>query len=182
MHKSLNAFAMSASPSVTVSRIMRWSRNIKYLAIAMTLLFAVSAKANDHKVILEVNCDGEMVGWHFSRIDGAINFNLEGFDITKSFFTKIDSRDGANPMHQGDKVADTLHIDGPGVYVLDFSDWKETSRIEAAVNIDGKDQFRVSTAGVPTHDNPWLKNWHYTLGPDAKVSPGGDREILFNVD
>jgi hypothetical protein len=173
---------MSASPLISTSSVTRWSRNIKYVALAMTLALALSAKAKDHTVDLVVNCDGEMVGWHFSRINGAINFNVEGFDITKSFFTKMDSRDESNPMHKGDQVADTIHIDGPGVYVLDFSDWKETSRIEAVVTIDKTEQFRVSTAGVPTHDNPWLKNWHYTLGPNAKVSPGGDREILFNVD
>jgi len=44
---------------------------MKHVAFAMMLLFAVSAKAADHKVRLQVNCDGDTMGWHFSRYDGA---------------------------------------------------------------------------------------------------------------
>jgi len=155
---------------------------MRYIAFAVVLLFAVSAKAADHTVRLQVNCDGEMVGWHFSQDNGGIDFDVQGFHFRKAFFTKIKARDESNPMHRGERYDETFLITGPGVYILDFSDWKESSRIEAAVTIDGVLRFSTSTAGVPTHENGDLGKWHTTWGPEAQRSPHGDREILIHVD
>ena len=136
----------------------------------------------DHTVRLQINCDGEMVGWHFSLYHGSVPIEGFGFHFRKSDFTKIKWRDGSNPMHRGERYDETFKITDPGTYVLDFSDWTKDSRIEAALTIDGVLRVSTSSATVPRDINSKLSNWPTTWGPDAKQSPDGEREILITVN
>ena len=89
---------------------------MKHIAFAMMmLLFALSAKAADHQVRLQVNCGGDTMGWHFSRYDGPevqqiIVYDIPiGFHFGKSKFTKLEHMDDDNGrMQRGQRFAEEL--------------------------------------------------------------------------
>jgi hypothetical protein len=141
-----------------------------------------------HTVRLQINCWGDQVGWHFSRYNGPLtsepimgSIPPTGFHFGKSNFTKIMSMDDdTRRMQRNERVDKTFQITGPGVYILDFSDWDADARIEAALTIDGELRFSTSSAGVPRSQASNLKNWHTTWGRDCRQID--DREIAIKVD
>lgn len=168
---------------------LKWAR-MKRIAIAVTiLLFAFSAKATDHTIRLEIHNGGDTVGWHFSRYDGPKTWEIVIKEVPIGFhrgsrFTKIrhmDDDSSPRRMARDQRFDETFQIQGPAIYILDFSDWSNDCNVEAKITIDGKERFSTSSYGINRKGgasfniNNWHNNWH-----DARQTD--DREIAIDVD
>jgi hypothetical protein len=165
---------------------------MKHVAFAVVMfLFAVSAKATDHSIRLQISCGGDTVGWHFSRYDGPEVEHITiygipiGFRIGRSQYTKIERMDDGSShgrMHRGESFDKTFTLQGPGVYLLDFSDWSNDCNVGAAITVDGELLADVNSPGIDRRGNASfnLSNWHHTpnlFGPNDRQTD--DREIAF---
>jgi hypothetical protein len=80
-------------------------------------------------------------------------------------------------MVRNEKFEKTVTVKGPGMFILDFSDWNDTARVEVALNVDGEDWFRGSGSSKNIHD--WTSDWGTY---SARVKQTDDREIAFLLD
>jgi hypothetical protein len=158
---------------------------MKHIVIALTLFFfVVAAKAADHVVHLQINSYGDNIGWSFSRYNGRHTYeviiakNPLGIHIRKSDYTKIEAEDDSTHRMKHDERYDKeFTVRGPGIFILNFSDWNRTARVKVALNIDGKDWFRGSISSANVHD------WSTEFGKwSAYVRQTGEREIAFSLD
>jgi hypothetical protein len=107
--------------------ILPW-QNMKRFALALVALFcAISVRATEHEVHLQINNGGDTIGWHFSRYDGqkewSTIYGLPAGIPLGSNFTKIYSQDDSSRrMFRGERFDQTFIVQGPGIYILDFSD------------------------------------------------------------
>ncbi|MBV8377132.1 MAG: hypothetical protein JO279_09025 [Verrucomicrobia bacterium] len=157
---------------------------MKHIFLAAVLFaFTVAAKAADHTIHLHIVSYGDQTGWHFSRYDGPetwktiIKGTSFGFNLGRGKFTRVQAEDGSTRrMARNEKYNQTFHVSGPGVYILVFSDWNPTSRVEVTLEVDGEVWFRGS--GSSTNMYNWTKNWRKWI----HVRQTDDREIAFYLD
>jgi hypothetical protein len=79
-------------------------------------------------------------------------------------------------MARNERYDQKFHVPDPGIYILVFSDWNRTSRVEVTLNVDGEDWFTGSGSSKNMYD--WTKNW----GKWTHVRQTDDREIAFSLD
>jgi hypothetical protein len=158
---------------------------MKHTVFAVMLLcLAVAAEAADHLIDLEIHSISGSIGWHFSRYDGPwkTDVDIHGVPIRiptlKSDFVEIKFRDDSSQrMKPGETWHETFHVQGPGIFSLDFSDWDEGSRVEVRLIVDGV--MRFSATGSTKKMYGW-DGWDIQWGPGIKRT--GDREVVINLN
>jgi hypothetical protein len=148
-----------------------------FLALA---LIAVTAKAGDHTVDLTIHSLGGSIGWHFSQYFGAtiVVVDYEGIRIriptSHSNFQKIVYRDDdSQRMQPGETWHQTFGVRGPGIFILDFSDWDDAA-VEVNLSIDNVPRL------VARGNSENLSGWSPQFGPRARQTD--DREIAIDLD
>jgi hypothetical protein len=154
---------------------------MRHIGFAAMLLFALSAKATDHTVRLEINNGGDTLGWHFSRYDGPKSWGAIGIPLGSNFTKLYSLDDSSRRMFRGETFDRTFTVPGPGIYILDFSDWSNDCNVQAKVTVDNEVRFSTSSYAIPPGiDRSKLQNWHSTVGRDVKQTD--DREIAMILD
>lgn len=75
-----------------------------------------------------------------------------------SDFEKIASEDDSNKQMARDERYNQEHpVQIPGIYMLDFSDWNDTARVEVALSVNGENWFRGS--GSSANMRAWCGKW-----------------------
>jgi hypothetical protein len=91
--------------------------------------------------------------------------------------------DDSRRMQRGETFDQTRNDVGPGIYILDFSDWSNDCNVEAAIYVDDNDKpiFSTSSYAIPSGiDRSKLQNWHSSFGDDVRQTD--NREVAFHLD
>jgi len=130
---------------------------------------------------LEIKVTRGNVSAHFSRYNGtfSIGTSYQGISMKiptgKSNFTKLFNRDDDNRrIYAGESwVIQNQKIGGPGIYILDISDWDNASvYIKLIIN----DQLRFEGNGTCSNFDCWTKKVY-----GNKVRKTDDREIAIDL-